>query len=44
MFGDRWPLVKRVMSEFRRMGIHLADVHKRNINFGDDDTAADPDS
>lgn len=35
VFGDRWPLVRRVISEFRAMGIYLADVHRGNIDFGD---------
>lgn len=35
IFGRRWPLVRKVISEFRRMGIYLADVHRRNIDFGD---------
>lgn len=37
IFGSHWPRVRQLMSEFRRMGIHLSDVHRRNINFGDED-------
>lgn len=32
-FGERWPEVKRVMSEFRALGIFLADVKPGNIEF-----------
>lgn len=33
-FEEDWPLVRRILSEFRSMGIYLTDVHPRNINFG----------
>lgn len=32
-FEDRWPIVKSLMSDFRRIGIHLADVKPGNITF-----------
>lgn len=33
-FGDRWTVVRKVMAEFARHGIHLADVKPGNIEFG----------
>lgn len=31
LFGDNWPRVASLMSEFRAIGIYLADVNPRNI-------------
>ena len=32
-FGTNWPIVQDVMREFRKLGIHLADVKPGNITF-----------
>ena len=32
-FGAQWPIVQDVMREFRKLGIHLADVKPGNIMF-----------
>jgi hypothetical protein len=32
-FEDQWPRVKKMMAEFRRFGIHLADVKPGNVVF-----------
>ena len=34
-FEDRWPEVLRLMSKFKAMGIHLADVKPSNVSFAD---------
>lgn len=34
-FGERWPVVQDVMREFRKLGIHLADVKPGNIMFAE---------
>ena len=36
-FGERWPMVQRVLGEFEGLDIHLLDVSPRNIAFRDDD-------
>jgi hypothetical protein len=36
MFEDRWPIVEKIISEFRKYGVHLLDVHPRNISFLDE--------
>jgi hypothetical protein len=33
-FEDDWPMVQKVMREFRAMGIYLSDLNPKNINFG----------
>lgn len=35
VFGDQWPLVRRVMSYFKSHGIYLSDVKPGNIMFAD---------
>jgi hypothetical protein len=35
LFGHRWPVVRRIMSEFRSYGIYLSDVKPGNIMFAD---------
>lgn len=35
-FGDHWPRVQTILSQFRAMGIHLADIRPGNIDFGPD--------
>lgn len=37
MFEDRWPGVEKVISGFGCLGIHLMDIHSRNIAFLDDE-------
>jgi hypothetical protein len=37
VFETRWPAVQRIMSQFRRMGIHLLDPSPKNIAFVGDD-------
>lgn len=32
-FSEDWPRVRKVLSEFRRLGIYLADVKPGNISF-----------
>lgn len=32
-FGDRWPIVRGLLAEFRRHGVHLSDVKPGNICF-----------
>ena len=34
-FGERWPIVKRVLREFEALDIYLLDVSPRNISFRD---------
>ena len=34
-FGERWPVVTRVLGEFEALGIYLLDVSPRNIAFRD---------
>ena len=34
-FGERWPIVKRVLGEFEALDIYLLDVSPRNIAFRD---------
>ena len=34
-FGERWPIVKRVLREFEALDIYLLDVSPRNIAFRD---------
>jgi hypothetical protein len=34
-FGDRWPMVERVLGEFESLDIYLLDVSPRNIAFRD---------
>ncbi len=34
-FEDRWPEVKSMMSDFKALGIHLADVKPGNVMFAD---------
>ena len=34
-FGERWPMVQRVLGEFEAMDIYLLDVSPRNIAFRD---------
>jgi len=34
-FGDRWTMVQKIMREFRKMGVYLADVKPGNIMFRD---------
>ncbi|HET6323414.1 MAG TPA: hypothetical protein VFG04_01845 [Planctomycetaceae bacterium] len=36
-FEGRWPEVKKMMREFRALGIHLADVKPGNVVFVEDD-------
>lgn len=36
LFEDRWPAVSSLLSEFRALGIHLADVKPGNVMFGDE--------
>ncbi|QDT66912.1 hypothetical protein [Calycomorphotria hydatis] len=36
-FGKNWPMVARLLSEFRKLGIFLSDIHPRNIAFIQDD-------
>lgn len=36
MFEERWPAVENVIVGFRRLGIHLMDIHSRNIAFLDE--------
>lgn len=33
MFEERWPTVEKVMRGFASLGIHLMDIHSRNIAF-----------
>ena len=35
-FGPRWPLVQEVLATLRTYGIHMLDIHSRNITFPDD--------
>ena len=35
MFEERWPIVQRIISAFEDLGIHLMDVHTRNIAFSE---------
>jgi hypothetical protein len=35
LFGDRWPIVRKIMSEFRSHGIYLSDVKPGNIMFAE---------
>ena len=35
LFEDKWPLVRKIMSEFRSHGIYLSDVKPGNIMFAD---------
>lgn len=38
MFGrQKWEVVKTILSGFRRCKVYLADIHPRNIDFGDDE-------
>jgi hypothetical protein len=32
-FGERWPMVQRVLDEFEGFGIYLLDVSPKNISF-----------
>jgi hypothetical protein len=32
-FGQHWPTVRSLMSEFKGLGIYLADIHRGNIAF-----------
>lgn len=34
-FGERWPVVQRVLAEFEALDIYLLDVSPRNIAFRD---------
>lgn len=34
-FGERWPVVERVLGEFEALDIYLLDVSPRNIAFRD---------
>ena len=38
-FGDRWPIVRLLMSSFVPFGIYLADVKPGNIEFAEPDSA-----
>jgi len=33
VFEDKWPLVKRIIREFKSYGIYLSDVKPGNIVF-----------
>lgn len=37
-FGERWPLVQRVLGEFEALDIYLLDVSPRNIAFREHDS------
>lgn len=36
LFEDRWPVVRKILSEFRKLGIYLTDVKPGNIEFDED--------
>ena len=34
-YGERWPIVRKVLDEFEAMDIYIIDVHPSNIAFRD---------
>ena len=32
-FGEDWPRVQQLLSEFRKIGVHLSDIRPANVRF-----------